>query len=491
MDLDVDMDAEMQLEFVERRVKRLRETDEVATATTQSIQQRIGLLDVSKEILAAIIRLCDVETLQSLAVVCQRLHNEAFPYYMIVSGHVFECCQITHQNVQSPLQLSFYYDEEYRAIDVIKYSPMVLALGWIHTTFGPTDYWKMDQLAELTKGLLFVERVTWWMSFKDQPGATADLDTRAASSLIALLRGLVNKGCRRISLKPRDGEASVPRDLLYFKTDEPLYVLNALDRVQISLPVLGMSYFRHWAIESLNASPVRWLKICCNGLSSRVWRRFFCNLQLPYLDRLELDIDTLESGDLAEFLTRHPSLTWLVVHTYPLDPEKFTLPPDALTKLRRLHGEAIWISRFPLGDMGLPKLEELTIVSHNQRGAADMHWLASCMKTLATRKVDRPVQLSLYLKDFDQSFGATRVQEPARDVPINDQRFREAVSVGDAPAECVSALKIELYRDLAFGVSAHVLSFGVLAALVPEGAGAVSRVDMRWAVRGARKGQAA
>ncbi|KZT21045.1 hypothetical protein NEOLEDRAFT_1244774 [Neolentinus lepideus HHB14362 ss-1] len=467
----------------ERVSKRLREESVKAESVSEWGILAPNLVSLSDETIKHIIQSLDDATVHALAFTCHRLHRLLLPEYFERKKEtlVFPApCPLRPWSglPLTPMHLWFSTTERYRCIPLLRASPMVKFLKELWFRFKSGEYDDMQQAASLMQTVAVVDELCLMWTLRDVIDENpVEFNALSALTLAQMLDGLSGKTIKYIDIRAfnETSTSAVSIDSENFPFTEVVSckkIVTTFEHVSISLPILGLKHFRLWAIGSFNASPLKRLTLRAHHLPEDAWTELFFGLNLPVLDYLRLDIDSLRSKAFAVFLINHPSLIYLHIEQDLVDADVFCLPCHALPNLRDVTGMTSTIARILRNPSGLPAIECIrTMSGRGLRTRSDLLNLAECMEALAARPVRRQLKL---IHDVESVKDSARPPEPPVRTVTNEEgrvivnpawtsfwesnkKFCTSISRDENQNPCVDVdiLEVALFWKLGFTTAAH------------------------------------
>jgi hypothetical protein len=244
--------------------------------------------------------------LYALSFLCRRLHVIALPLFLkkkkiyISDGVVTVSASHSHANFK-----------------VIRSALFIHTLNLFDCLVFPNSNIRTRHLERLICRMANVS-VVYFRLYSSGP------DISPSNPLPILFKALENKSCHTMSISGAPIAGFVDRP----ETNLP--PITTLARCRISNPVLFMTSWLQWTVKSLNSSPLTHLEIGDCNLSN-----VLPLLTLPSLSQLALvNVKPLMS-DLAPFLSRHPNIHTLSLHSLQ---HNILITGRPFHKLTTLHG---------------------------------------------------------------------------------------------------------------------------------------------------------
>ncbi|EPQ55166.1 hypothetical protein GLOTRDRAFT_129458 [Gloeophyllum trabeum ATCC 11539] len=142
--------------------------------------------------------------------------------------------------------------------------------------------------------------VNEWVSLSDPLG-------RAISwQIIPLIKSLESTHCQSLSLEER--QCWIPEQTLYASAPKleaaikALRPLTTLTSLTLSIPLLFARDFRSWTVQTMNLSPLQYLRIEDWTTEAGSWGVVFEFLRLKHLQKLELSVCNLPAPSQNQLL---------------------------------------------------------------------------------------------------------------------------------------------------------------------------------------------
>ena len=439
-----------------------------------------GILDLPNEIIIFILEELEDDDLFSLALLSRKLHHLALPIYLSRNG-------ISSQPGSQLLLFDDRSNSIFKALNTALFRPTLNSL--LCTLFyhrRPDDLFRqllmvnrlLGKVSTLHEASVSFDKVSPLVPAKEETvmsrffGDIEDPDhglvQEFGKELTVMMELILASGCHSFTIS-HSGTYSPPSNetkatilanfhglqfikkkvtslLLPFSSMFPSFyptTTNALKTFNLHSPIAIHPHLCRWTINTLNNSNLTSLSISQNrSTKSSVWSLVLPCITIPSLSHLSIDMCSINTGDLFNFLCRHPLIQSLFLGRNILSPNPSqTLIKSALKHVSQLTAHPKWLVHLLTPQGCFPSLSCIRILWRIQN---KQHFsfvtLNSLLEPIA-RRLGSIKELHLVL-----SFGSISSDwmVPSSTSSITGMDHRDGSSSNSPPLTCVTHLELHI-----------------------------------------------